>query len=52
MHDLGTGSTNRRAQGDTWLSRQLPMILNSAAYTNDGAIFIMWDEGIQMDRSA
>ncbi len=45
MHDLGTGSTSQRAQGDAWLSRQLPILLSSAAYTNDGAIFIVWDEG-------
>jgi len=44
MHDLVAGSS-RPAQGDLWLSQQLPMILNSPAYTSDGAIFITWDEG-------
>jgi len=32
-------------QGDTWLSQQLPVIMNSQAYKNGGAIFITWDEG-------
>ena len=32
-------------QSDTWLSNELPKILNSAAYSNNGAIFITWDEG-------
>jgi hypothetical protein len=45
MHDLATGSASRAAQGDLWLSRQLPIILNSAAYSNNGAIFVTWDEG-------
>jgi len=45
MHDLAPGSTSQRAQGDAWLSRQLPMILNSPAYSNNGAIFVTWDEG-------
>ncbi len=30
--------------GDTWLSQNIPMILNSTAYQNNGAIFIAWDE--------
>ena len=32
-------------QTDTWLSTQVPMILNSQAYKNGGALFITWDEG-------
>ena len=31
--------------GDTWLSQNLPTILNSPAYQNNGAVFITWDEG-------
>jgi len=31
--------------GDTWLSTEIPKIMASSAYTNDGAIFITWDEG-------
>ncbi|HMC26790.1 MAG TPA: alkaline phosphatase family protein, partial [Verrucomicrobiae bacterium] len=45
MHDLAAGSTSQAGQGDAWLSRQLPVILNSPSYTNNGAIFILWDEG-------
>jgi Phosphoesterase family len=30
--------------GDTWLSQNVPTILNSSAYKNNGAIFIVWDE--------
>lgn len=32
-------------QGDTWLSNNIPVIMNSAAYSNNGAIFIAWDQG-------
>jgi len=39
MHDCGIKA------GDTWLSHNLPVILNSLAYQNDGAVFITWDEG-------
>ena len=30
--------------GDTWLSQNLPMILDSQAYRDNGAVFITWDE--------
>jgi hypothetical protein len=30
--------------GDTWLSQQIPAIMASNAYKNNGAIFITWDE--------
>jgi phospholipase C len=34
------------AQGDSWLSANVPTILNSAAYTSGTtAVFITWDEG-------
>jgi phospholipase C len=34
------------AQGDTWLSSNLPTILNSSEYTSGStAVFITWDEG-------
>jgi phospholipase C len=42
MHDPCNG--NAIANGDTWLSQNVPMILNSAAYKNGGALFITWDE--------
>src|SRR5438477_5261621 len=44
MHNLASGSTSLARQGDRWLSQELPQILNSAAFSNDGAIFITWDE--------
>ncbi len=30
--------------GDNWLAAELPKILHSTAYSNNGAIFITWDE--------
>jgi phospholipase C len=42
MHDNCTG--NPIAQGDIWLSQNVPAILNSTAYKNGGALFIVWDE--------
>src|SRR5439155_16007987 len=31
-------------QGDLWLSTEVPKILASPAYANNGALFILWDE--------
>jgi hypothetical protein len=31
--------------GDTWLSNEIPRIMSSPAYRNNGAIIITWDEG-------
>jgi hypothetical protein len=47
MHDAqpAPGLNNAIKQGDTWLSQNLPMIFNSAAYQNNGLIIITWDEG-------
>lgn len=43
IHDMHNGTVGN---GDTWLSRNLPAILNSAEYRNGStAIFITWDEG-------
>jgi phosphatidylinositol-3-phosphatase len=39
-----TGSSDPIHQGDAWLSTNLPTILNSTTYKNDGAVFITWDE--------
>ena len=39
MHD---GSI---AQGDLWLSQELPKIMATDAYKNNGVIFLLWDEG-------
>ena len=45
MHDTTAGSPSSRKQGDDWLAREMPKILNSRAYTNSGALFVVWDEG-------
>jgi phosphatidylinositol-3-phosphatase len=47
MHDrvAGCASCSSRTQGDAWLSREVPGILASAAFTNGGALFIAFDEG-------
>jgi len=45
MHDLTPGSPSTRSQGDHWLSIEIPKIMASQAYNNNGAIFITWDEG-------
>ncbi len=44
MHDLAPGSTSASHQGDVWLAQQLPQILASSAFLNNGAVFITWDE--------
>jgi len=44
MHDGSTAAVAIK-NGDTWLSNNVPKILNSQAYSNGGAIFIVWDEG-------
>jgi phospholipase C len=36
---------NRIRLGDNWLSTEIPKILNSQAYQNEGAVIITWDEG-------
>jgi phosphatidylinositol-3-phosphatase len=45
MHDSCPPLSNPILQGDTWLSEEIPKIMNSSAYTNNGAIFVVWDEG-------
>ena len=45
MHDSsGCQSSNPVANGDGWLSREVPKILASKAYKNGGALLITWDE--------
>jgi hypothetical protein len=44
MHDSCAPANNQVLQGDTWLASEIPKIMNSSAYTNSGAIFIVWDE--------
>jgi len=31
--------------GDTWLSKEIPMIMASQAYADGGVIFVAWDQG-------
>jgi hypothetical protein len=38
---------NEITQGDAWLSRTVPIIQQSKAYADGGAIFITWDESEQ-----
>jgi hypothetical protein len=45
MHDTCAPLNDAVKQGDTWLSQNLPPILNSRAYKNGGIVFIIWDEG-------
>ncbi|HEY6542205.1 MAG TPA: alkaline phosphatase family protein, partial [Ktedonobacteraceae bacterium] len=45
MHNTCPPVNDSVRQGDTWLSQQLPVILNSQAYQNGGVVFITWDEG-------
>jgi phosphatidylinositol-3-phosphatase len=49
MHDSCKPTKNPIKQGDTWLSQNIPAILNSAAYKAGGAIFITWDEAATGD---
>jgi phosphatidylinositol-3-phosphatase len=46
MHDWdGCETLDPVLNGDLWLSREVPKILASTAYINNGALFITWDEG-------
>lgn len=47
MHDACAG--NPISHGDTWLSKNVPAILNSTAYQSGGALFITWDEAASGD---
>ncbi len=42
IDDMHDGSI---AQGDAWLSREVPKILASKAYQQGGVLFLTWDEG-------
>jgi hypothetical protein len=44
-HDSCGPTSNLVRQIDDWLASEVPRILNSAAFSNNGAIFITWDEG-------
>ena len=45
MHDSCAPLNDPVKQGDSWLSQNLPTILQSQAYTQGGIVFITWDEG-------
>lgn len=45
MHDACAPLNDPVRQGDTWLSTEVPKILASQAYLNNGALLITWDEG-------
>ncbi len=45
MHDACAPLNDPVQQGDTWLSTEVPKILTSPAYANNGVLFILWDEG-------
>jgi hypothetical protein len=45
MHDFVPGFPSARAAGDYWLSHEVPKILASEAFRDNGALFITWDEG-------
>jgi hypothetical protein len=49
MHDSCAPLNDPIRQGDTWLSQNLPAILDSAAYRSGGAVFVTWDEGEASD---
>jgi hypothetical protein len=42
INDMHDGST---AQGDAWLAREVPKILESDAFERGGVLFLLWDEG-------
>jgi phosphatidylinositol-3-phosphatase len=44
-HNSCAPEHNSIQQIDDWLANEIPKILDSAAYSNNGAIFITWDEG-------
>lgn len=48
-HDAAAPNYNPVRQTDDWLAREVPKITNSAAYRDNGALFITWDEGLGGD---
>jgi phospholipase C len=45
MHDACAPLNDQIAQGDTWLSQEVPKLLASKAYQNGAIVLITWDEG-------
>ena len=44
MHNTCAPQNNSVKQGDDWLKSEVPKILASKAYKDNGALFITWDE--------
>ena len=44
MHSSCTPLLDQVRQGDTWLSTEIPQIMASSAFSNNGVIFITWDD--------
>jgi hypothetical protein len=44
MHNNTGCASSAITNGDNWLQANIPMIMGSQAYQNNGAIFITWDE--------
>lgn len=45
LSGCGYLDSTKIADGDTWLQAEVPKILDSSAYKNNGVLFIWWDEG-------
>lgn len=45
MHGGPGCPSNRILTGDSWLAAEIPKIMSSPAYSDNGAIIITWDEG-------
>ncbi len=48
-HDICAPENDSIRQTDDWLAGEVPKILNSAAYSNNGALFLTWDESENND---
>ena len=49
MHDTCRPVHNQVRQGDDWLAQNIPPILASTAYQDNGVIIITWDEASRRD---
>ncbi len=50
MHDVaGCATADSIANGDRWLAEWVPRIRGSRAYTDGGAVFLLWDESEEGD---
>jgi len=45
MHNsTGCATTDRIRNGDNWLAQEIPRIISSQAFSNNGALLLTWDE--------